>query len=54
MGSFPRPSQGTWTQHYPDLGTGPVSFEDSVSPQFYELERDAIFRYLVRNMHEQA
>ncbi|MBV8960403.1 MAG: aromatic ring-hydroxylating dioxygenase subunit alpha [Actinobacteria bacterium] len=44
MTSFPRPAEGTWTEHYPDLGTGPVSFEDSISPRFYELERDAIFR----------
>ena len=26
------------------LGTGPVSYEDSISPEHYELERDAIFR----------
>ena len=44
MTSFPRPAEGTWTAHYPDLGTGPVSFEDSISPQFYEREREAIFR----------
>ncbi len=44
MSTFPRPSEGTWTEHYPELGTGAVSFEDSISPQFYELERDAIFR----------
>ena len=44
VSSFPRPAEGTWTEHYPELGTGPVSFEDSVSPAFYELERDAIFR----------
>ena len=44
MSSFPRPAEGTWTEHYPALGTGPVSFEDSVSPQFFELEREAIFR----------
>ena len=44
MSSFPRPPEGTWTQHYPELGTGPVSFEDAVSPHFYELEREAIFR----------
>jgi len=42
--SFPRPEEGTWTAHYPDLGIGPISFEDSVSPRFYELEREAIFR----------
>src|SRR5690348_888390 len=36
--------QGTWTERYPELGTAPVSFEDSISPEFYERERDAIFR----------
>jgi len=44
MGKWPKPAEGTWTQHYPDLGTGLISFDDSVSPEFYELERDAIFR----------
>jgi phenylpropionate dioxygenase-like ring-hydroxylating dioxygenase large terminal subunit len=34
----------SWTEKYPELGTGPVSFEDSVSPEFFERERDAIFR----------
>src|SRR5215831_1574781 len=33
-----------WTERYPELGVDPVSFADSVSPEFYELERDAIFR----------
>jgi phenylpropionate dioxygenase-like ring-hydroxylating dioxygenase large terminal subunit len=42
--TFPRPPEGTWTEHYPELGTGRVSFDDSVSPEFFELERDAIFR----------
>lgn len=32
-----------WTERYPELGTGPVSYEDSISPEFYELEREAIF-----------
>ena len=44
MTSFPRPREGTWTQHYPELGTARVPFEDAVSPEFYERERDAIFR----------
>jgi phenylpropionate dioxygenase-like ring-hydroxylating dioxygenase large terminal subunit len=44
VSAFPRPPEGTWTAHYPELGTGQVSFVDSVSPEFYELERDAIFR----------
>ena len=44
MGRWPKPAEGSWTQHYPELGVGPISFADSVSPEFYELERDAIFR----------
>jgi Rieske 2Fe-2S family protein len=41
---FPKPVAGSWTEHHPELGTGPVSFEDSISPRFHALERDAIFR----------
>jgi hypothetical protein len=41
---FPRPAEGTWTEHHPELGTGLVSFEDSISPEFYALEREAIFK----------
>lgn len=44
MSHFPKPAEGSWTQHHPELGTGPVSYEDSISPEHYELERDAIFR----------
>jgi phenylpropionate dioxygenase-like ring-hydroxylating dioxygenase large terminal subunit len=40
---FPKPAEGSWTQHYPELGTAPVSYRDSTSPEFYELEREAIF-----------
>jgi phenylpropionate dioxygenase-like ring-hydroxylating dioxygenase large terminal subunit len=43
MAHFEKPPEGSWTQHYPDLGTGPVSYEDSISPEHYELERKAIF-----------
>ena len=43
MAHFPKPAEGSWTEHYPELGTGPVDYEDSVSPKFYELERKAIF-----------
>ena len=43
MARFPKPAEGSWTQHYPELGTGPVSYADSISPEFYELEREAIF-----------
>jgi nitrite reductase/ring-hydroxylating ferredoxin subunit len=44
MTQWPKPPEGSWTQHYPELGTGPVSFRDSISPEFYELEREAVFK----------
>lgn len=43
MAHFTKPVEGSWTEHYPELGTGPVSYEDSISPEHYELERKAIF-----------
>ena len=44
MVMYDKPQVGSWTAQYPELGTGPISYEDSISPQFYELEREAIFR----------
>lgn len=44
MARFPKPAEGSWTEHYPELGTGPVSYEDSINPEIYELERHAIFK----------
>ena len=44
MARYAKPAEGSWTEHYPDLGTGPVPTEDSISPEFYELEREAIFK----------
>src|SRR5262245_4174617 len=44
MSRWPKPPEGSWTEHYPELGTGPVSYEDSISPAFYELEREAVFK----------
>ena len=44
MARWPKPAEGSWTEHYPELGTAPVSYEDSISPEFYELEREAIFK----------
>ncbi len=44
MSRWPKPAEGSWTAHYPELGTGPVSYEDSISPEIYELESAAIFR----------
>ena len=39
-----KPAEGSWTEHYPDLGTGPISFRDSTSPEFYAQEREAVFK----------
>jgi len=39
-----RPPEGSWTEHYPELGTGDISFADSTSKEFYELEREAVFK----------
>jgi phenylpropionate dioxygenase-like ring-hydroxylating dioxygenase large terminal subunit len=43
MAHFAKPAAGSWTEHYPELGTATVSYEDSISPEHYELERKAIF-----------
>src|SRR5271169_6702340 len=43
MAHFAKPAEGSWTEHYPELGTGTVSYEDSISPEHYERERRAIF-----------
>ena len=41
---YPKPPEGTWTEHHPELDTEPVSYEGSISPEFFELEREAIFK----------
>lgn len=33
-----------WHDQYPELGTGPVPIEPIISPEYFELERDRIFR----------
>jgi phenylpropionate dioxygenase-like ring-hydroxylating dioxygenase large terminal subunit len=43
MAHFNKPAEGSWTEHF-KLDTAPVSYEDSISPAHYELEREAIFR----------
>ncbi len=40
---FTKPAEGSWTEHF-KLGTAPVDYSDSTTPEHYELERDAIFR----------
>jgi nitrite reductase/ring-hydroxylating ferredoxin subunit len=33
-----------WHSQYPELGTNPVPIEPYISPEFFELERDRVFR----------
>jgi phenylpropionate dioxygenase-like ring-hydroxylating dioxygenase large terminal subunit len=44
MPHFAKPAEGSWTEHYPELGTSPVDYTDSIDPAYYELEREAIFK----------
>ncbi len=44
MPHFAKPSAGSWTEQYPELGTAPVDYTDSIDPAFYEAEREAIFK----------
>ena len=44
MPHFAKPGEGSWTEHYPELSTGPTNYDDSTSPAWYELEREAIFQ----------
>ena len=39
-----KPASGRWTDAYPELGRGPVSLEDCVSPELYEKEREHVFK----------
>ncbi len=36
--------KGKFTPQYEGLGTAPVSYEDCVSPEFFEAEREAVFK----------
>ncbi|MGB8502152.1 aromatic ring-hydroxylating oxygenase subunit alpha [Mycobacterium sp.] len=44
MPHFTKPAEGSWTEHYPELGTAPVDYTDSVDPAYFEAEREAIFK----------
>ena len=43
MPRWPKPPEGSWTEHF-DLGTEPMNYEDSISQEFFELEREAVFK----------
>jgi phenylpropionate dioxygenase-like ring-hydroxylating dioxygenase large terminal subunit len=44
MTSVMKPASGHWTDAYPELGRGPVSLQDCVSEEFYEAEREHVFK----------
>ncbi|QEN13345.1 aromatic ring-hydroxylating oxygenase subunit alpha [Mycolicibacterium sp. ELW1] len=44
MAFFKKPDVGSWTENWPELGTGPVNYEDSIDPEHWKLEQQAIFR----------
>lgn len=39
-----------WTLEYPELGTGPVPIQPCISPEYFELEREKIFRRVWLNI----
>jgi len=43
MSRLPKPAEGSWTEHY-GLGTKPVTYDGAISPEYYALEKEAIFK----------
>jgi phenylpropionate dioxygenase-like ring-hydroxylating dioxygenase large terminal subunit len=39
-----KPASGHWIDAYPELGRQPISLDDSVSVEFYEKEREHVFK----------
>jgi hypothetical protein len=39
-----------WAKKYPHVGTGPVAAEPCVSPEYFELERERVFRKVWLNV----
>ena len=44
MAFFPKPAAGSWTENWPELGTAPINYEDSIDPEHFKLEQEAIFK----------
>ena len=42
MPHFPKPAAGSWTESYPELGTAPVNYSDSIDPEHYAKELAAL------------
>lgn len=39
-----------WARKYPEIGTGPVAIDPCVSPEYFELERERVFRRVWLNI----
>ncbi len=44
MPFFAKPDAGSWTENWPELGTAPVNYSDSIDPEHWMLEQQAIFK----------
>jgi len=44
------PNGKTWHAQYPELGTGPVPIEPYISQEYFDLERERIFRKVWLNV----
>ena len=42
MAHFPKPPEGSWTEHF-GIDTAPMSYDDSISADYFEEEREAVF-----------
>jgi phenylpropionate dioxygenase-like ring-hydroxylating dioxygenase large terminal subunit len=47
---FPKPAAGSWTENWPEIGTGPVNYSDSIDPGHYAKEQEAIFKHCWLNV----
>ena len=43
MPKFNKPAEGSWTEHF-KLDTTPSTYDDSITPEFFAQEREAVFR----------
>ncbi len=50
MAPVPKAQARSWTERYPELGTGPLPVEPYISPAYFALERERIFRKVWLNV----
>lgn len=50
MATVPAPDRLRWTERYPEIGTGPLSVDPYISPEYFAQERARIFRKVWLNV----